>query len=110
MQRSSAPWPGSHRSDTSLGRRGIARLGIVTYQHERTRAIIDEHLPVAQRTLESVTLTVNTGGRLRGVTEHSIVVPSSATARIQEMHSSIIHAVSTLLDARIAARPDGLAG
>jgi hypothetical protein len=47
----------------------------VTYQHERIRAIIDEHLPVAQRTLDSVTLTV-----------------------------------STLLDARIAARPDGPAG
>lgn len=51
-----------------------------------------------------------TGGRLREVAEHSIVVPSDVTARIQEMHITIIHAVCTLLDARIASRRDGTAG
>jgi len=49
-------------------------------------------------------LTGGTGGRLAEVAEHSLCVPSADTARIQEMHITIIHAVSELLDARAAAR------
>ncbi len=43
-------------------------------------------------------LTGASGGRLAEVAEHVIGVPSDATARIQEMHITIIHAVSELLD------------
>ncbi len=52
-------------------------------------------------------LTGGSGGRLREVADRSIVVPSDVTARIQEMHITVIHAVCTLLDARIASRRDG---
>lgn len=52
-------------------------------------------------------LTGGTGARLREVAHRSIVVPSDVTARIQEMHITIIHAVGTVLDERIAARRDG---
>lgn len=52
-------------------------------------------------------LTGGTGARLREVAHRSIVVPSDVTARIQEMHITIIHAVRTVLDERIAARRDG---
>ena len=52
-------------------------------------------------------LTGGTGGRLREVADRSIVVPSDVTARIQEMHITIIHAVCTLLDARLASGRDG---
>ncbi|MEJ7754805.1 MAG: hypothetical protein WKF38_06440, partial [Candidatus Limnocylindrales bacterium] len=52
-------------------------------------------------------LTGGTGGRLREVADRSIVVPSDVTARIQEMHITVIHAVCTLLDARIASRREG---
>ncbi len=55
-------------------------------------------------------LTGGTGGRLREVADSAIVVPSDVTARIQEMHITIIHAVCTLLDERIAARRDRPAG
>ncbi len=47
-------------------------------------------------------LTGASGGRLAEVAEHVIHVPSEATARIQEMHITIIHAVSELLDAYAA--------
>ncbi len=52
-------------------------------------------------------LTGGTGGRLREVADRSIVVPADVTARIQEMHITIIHAVCTLLDARLASGRDG---
>jgi D-sedoheptulose 7-phosphate isomerase len=55
-------------------------------------------------------LTGGTGGRLGEVADSVIVVPSDVTARIQEMHITIIHAVCALLDERIAARRDGPAG
>jgi D-sedoheptulose 7-phosphate isomerase len=44
-------------------------------------------------------LTGGTGGRLRESAERSIVVPSPTTARVQEMHITIIHMVCTLIDA-----------
>jgi len=44
-------------------------------------------------------LTGATGGRLAGVAEHALQVPSDETARIQEMHILVIHAVSELVDA-----------
>jgi D-sedoheptulose 7-phosphate isomerase len=43
-------------------------------------------------------LTGGTGGRLREVADRAIVVPSGETARIQEMHITIIHAVCAIID------------
>jgi D-sedoheptulose 7-phosphate isomerase len=50
-------------------------------------------------------LTGASGGRLAEVAEHVIGVPSEATARIQEMHITIIHAVSELLDTYATNKP-----
>jgi D-sedoheptulose 7-phosphate isomerase len=44
-------------------------------------------------------LTGASGGRLAGAAEHALQVPSDETARIQEMHVVVIHAVSELVDA-----------
>lgn len=44
-------------------------------------------------------LTGASGGRLAEVAEHVIRVPSEVTARVQEMHITVIHAVSELVDA-----------
>jgi len=44
-------------------------------------------------------LTGAGGGRLAEVAENAVRVPAEATARIQEMHITIIHAVSELVDA-----------
>lgn len=49
-------------------------------------------------------LTGGTGGRLCDVADQVIVVPSSETARIQELHITIIHAVCALIDDWAAAR------
>lgn len=59
---------------------------------------------IAARQLGAITwaLTGSGGGQLGEVAEHPLRVPSEATARIQEMHITIIHAVSELLDAHAA--------
>lgn len=44
-------------------------------------------------------LTGASGGRLAFAAEHALQVPSAETARIQEVHITIIHAVSELIDA-----------
>jgi D-sedoheptulose 7-phosphate isomerase len=44
-------------------------------------------------------LTGTPGGRLAQMAEHVVRVPSDDTARIQEMHITVIHAVSELVDA-----------
>lgn len=43
-------------------------------------------------------LTGGTGGRLATEVDRTLIVPSSATARIQEMHILVIHAVCSVLD------------
>ena len=43
-------------------------------------------------------LTGGTGGRLATEVDRALVVPSSVTARIQEMHILVIHAVCSVLD------------
>lgn len=50
-------------------------------------------------------LTGASGGRLVSAAEYAVQVPSDQTARIQEMHITVIHAVSELVD----AWADGLA-
>jgi D-sedoheptulose 7-phosphate isomerase len=44
-------------------------------------------------------LTGADGGRLASAAEHVLRVPSESTARIQEMHITVIHAVCELVDA-----------
>jgi D-sedoheptulose 7-phosphate isomerase len=47
-------------------------------------------------------LTGAGGGRAGAVAEHALRVPSESTARVQEMHIIVIHAVSELVDAHAA--------
>lgn len=50
-------------------------------------------------------LTGASGGRLADAAVHVLRVPSHRTARIQEMHITIIHAVSALIDERATDAP-----
>jgi D-sedoheptulose 7-phosphate isomerase len=49
-------------------------------------------------------LTGSQGGIVAEVAESALLVPSDVTARIQEIHVTIIHAVSELVDAHAADR------
>jgi D-sedoheptulose 7-phosphate isomerase len=48
-------------------------------------------------------LTGETGGQMRGACDLCICVPSKSTARIQEMHITIGHAICELLEERLFA-------
>lgn len=96
------------RQATALAAPGDVAVGIST--SGRAENVVRGIEAARARGAETWALTGGTGARLREVAEHSIVVPSDVTARIQEMHITIIHAVCTLLDERIAARRGGPAG
>ena len=96
------------RQATALAVSGDLAVGIST--SGRAGNVIRGMEAAKARGAQTWGLTGGTGGRLREVADRSIVVPSDVTARIQEMHITIIHAVCTLLDERIAARRDGTAG
>ncbi|MFV2063509.1 MAG: D-sedoheptulose 7-phosphate isomerase [Chloroflexota bacterium] len=51
-------------------------------------------------------LTGAGGGKVAEAAERSLRVPSTVTARIQEMHITLIHAVSEIVEARLAAFMD----
>jgi D-sedoheptulose 7-phosphate isomerase len=46
-----------------------------------------------------------TGGPAAEHADHRLLVPSTETARIQEMHTFLLHAVSELVDAWAAGEP-----
>lgn len=48
-------------------------------------------------------LTGGTGGALREAAHRALVVPSSETARIQEVHITVIHAVCAIIDDWVAS-------
>jgi D-sedoheptulose 7-phosphate isomerase len=50
----------------------------------------------------TIGLTGGTGGRMRVLCDLSICVPSQVTARIQEMHITIAHAICEILEERLA--------
>jgi D-sedoheptulose 7-phosphate isomerase len=51
--------------------------------------------------LKTVGLTGGTGGKMRGACDALIVVPSTVTARIQEMHGMIGHVLCKALERRL---------
>ncbi len=52
--------------------------------------------------VSTIGLTGGTGGRMREICDLSICVPSQFTARIQEMHITIGHAICEILEERLA--------
>ena len=65
----------------------------------RAENVVRGIVTARQRGARTWALTGSGGGRLAEVAEHAVRVPSNETARIQEMHITIIHAVSELVDA-----------
>ena len=49
----------------------------------------------------TVALTGGTGGRLLSLVDHVVIVPSTTTARVQEMHLLLGHTLCSLLEADI---------
>ena len=84
------------RQVAGLGRAGDLLIGISTSGNSRNviRAVEE-----AQKLgMQTIGLLGRDGGQLRTLCDHSIVVPSAVTARIQECHILIGHTLCGLIE------------
>lgn len=87
------------RQVEGLGQRGDLAFGISTSGNSRN---VVEGIKAAKKTgLKTISLTGCGGGELAPLTDISIIVPSSETARIQESHLCVAHAICELVENQI---------
>jgi len=91
------------RQATALTSAGDVTVGIST--SGRAENVVRGIQSAAARGARTFALTGGTGGRLAEVADVALIIPSNLTARIQEMHITIIHIVCALLDERSVADP-----
>lgn len=84
------------RQIEGLGKKGDIAIGISTSGSSKN--VIEGIKKAKSLGLKTITLTGCDGGRLSKVSDISIVVPSKDTARIQESHSCIAHAICELVE------------
>jgi phosphoheptose isomerase len=80
---------------------GLAQSGdiLIVFSTSGNSSNIVEALQAARdRNLTSIALLGKDGGACRGLAEHEIVIPCDTTARIQEIHTFILHAWLTFLE------------
>ncbi len=80
----------------ALGHEGDVVIGISTSGNSPN---VLKALEVAQKNgLKSVVLTGGTGGKLANMADYAFIVPSKVTARIQETHITLGHAICQMVD------------
>jgi D-sedoheptulose 7-phosphate isomerase len=84
------------RQVIALGRKGDLLIAISTSGNsENVLRAIEEARRIG---MDTVCMTGDNGGRLVSVCDHSIIVPSSTTARIQECHILIGHTICEIIE------------
>jgi D-sedoheptulose 7-phosphate isomerase len=91
------------RALRGLGRRGDVLFGITT--SGRSANILRAFEAAREVGIATVGLLGGTGGPAAALCDHALVVPSGETARVQECHIALGHAVAELLEDRLVARP-----
>jgi D-sedoheptulose 7-phosphate isomerase len=87
------------RQIDGLGRKGDVAVGISTSGNSAN--VLRALRRARDLGLRTVGLTGGTGGQMPGACDALIVVPSSVTARIQEMHITIGHVLCKALEQRL---------
>jgi len=87
------------RQIEGLAQRGDLAFGISTSGNSRN--VIEGIKQAKKMGLKTISLTGCGGGKLAPLTDISIIVPSAETARIQESHICIAHAICELVEERI---------
>ncbi|MCK9555920.1 SIS domain-containing protein [bacterium] len=64
----------------------------------RSNSIINAAVSASKKGIKVITLTGKDGGKIRDISDISIIVPSDSTARIQEAHSVIIHIICKIIE------------
>jgi D-sedoheptulose 7-phosphate isomerase len=86
-----------------LGRRGDILFGITT--SGRSANVIAALRAAQEMGIATVGLLGGAGEPARSLCDHVLLVPDAETARIQECHIALGHAVLELLEDRLVARP-----
>lgn len=86
-----------------LGRRGDVLFGITT--SGRSPNVVRALQAARALGIVTVGLLGGTGEPARGLCDHVLLVPDAETARIQECHIALGHAVLELLEDRLVAQP-----
>lgn len=86
-----------------LGRAGDVLFGITT--SGRSANVLAALRAAAEMGIATVGLLGGTGGEAARLCTHVLLVPDFETARIQECHIALGHAVLELLEDRLLARP-----
>ncbi len=86
-----------------LGRKGDVLFGITT--SGRSANVVRALEAARELGIVTIGLLGGSGGAARGVCDHVLLVPDAETARIQECHIALGHAVLELLEDRLVARP-----
>jgi len=85
------------RQIEGLGQRGDV-LVVFTTSGNSTNIVLA--LETARRKgLRTIAVLGKTGGKTRGLADHEIIVPSQVTARIQEVHTFVLHSWLSLIEA-----------
>jgi D-sedoheptulose 7-phosphate isomerase len=87
------------RQIEALGRQGDVAVAISTSGNSAN--VLRGLHRAASMGLKTVGLTGGTGGKMRGVCDALIIVPSTVTARIQELHGMIGHVLCKALERRL---------
>lgn len=84
---------------SGLGRRGDVLFGITT--SGRSPNVLRALETARRMGIGTVGMLGGDGGPARALCDHALIVPSSVTARIQEAHIALGHAVMELLEDRL---------
>lgn len=84
------------RPVAALGRPGDVLVGFSTSGNSAN--VIEAFKIASQKNITTILLGGRDGGQAQAIADYSIIVPSHSTARIQEVHTLILHQWLELLD------------
>jgi len=91
------------RQIEALGHAGDVALGIST--SGRSASVVDALVAARTGGLKTIALTGRDGGAVGAAADIHINVASSSTARVQEVHRTLLHVICDLVERSVCDRP-----
>ncbi len=91
------------RQVEALGRSGDVAIGIST--SGRSASVVRGIEAASSARMCTMAFTGGDGGKLAGLVDYAFVVPSRSTARIQEVHATLGHALCELVETELFGKP-----
>lgn len=88
------------RQIEALGKKGDVFIGLSTSGNSGN--IIDALKKAREQGLFTVSFLGKDGGKMRGMADIDLIVPSEETPRIQEAHLIMIHSICEMLDSKLS--------